>query len=869
LDGRFADIEIVMKLPMHARAMAGLFALWAASGVASGAGEAPGAAQFRHDVRPVLETFCFDCHGDGAKKGGVAFDELKTDEALLDNRDLWWKALKNLRAGIMPPARKPRPSPEQREQIAQWIKSSVFQIDPRNPDPGRVTIRRLNRVEYRNTIHDLLGVDFDTDVEFPPDDTGYGFDDIGDVLTLPPMLLEKYMAAAAKIVAEAVPTEPKVVPEHVISGQSFQPAGEAGDAGHGHGYGPRSLSYYTPATVSGTFSAAASGKYQLLVDLRANEKYVDNVFDYNKCRVVFTADGHELMSHDYGWEGGKSHHYEFDQAFDAGDHKLAFALQTLTPNEKQTRTLSMQITSVTVRGPLNRENWVRPGNYDRFFPKPIPADAPGRRAYARELLGTFARRAYRRPVDGKTVDRLTALAEEAWSQPGKTFEAGVAHGMVAVLASPRFLFLEEEAGPAAAGPKGFAPVDEYSLASRLSYFLWSSMPDEELTRMAAAGQLRANLSAQLARMLKDHRSEALIKDFAGQWLRTRDIAGVPIEERAVLDRETAPDPDRERIRKRYHELADKPEKDRTPQETDELATIREARLKYFKRPLRAELNYELRSAMRSETEDVFGYVLREDRSLLELLDSDYTFLNQRLARLYGITNVMGGDMRLVHLPPDSPRGGVITEGTVLVVTSNPTRTSPVKRGVFILDSILGTPAPPPPPNIPPLEDAAKGLTNHMPTLRDTLAAHRQNPMCASCHNRLDPLGLALENFNAMGMWRDAELNQPIDASARLITGEEFANVKELKRILVKNHAEDFYRALAEKMLTYALGRGLEYYDVETVDQIVARIETAGGRPSALLAGIVESAPFQKCRTRAIGTAGLGPRQTAAELSGTP
>jgi hypothetical protein len=252
--------------------------------------------------------------------------------------------------------------------------------------------------------------------------------------------------------------------------------------------------------------------------------------------------------------------------------------------------------------------------------------------------------------------------------------------------------------------------------------------------------------------------------------------------------------------------------------------------------------------------------LRQDRCLLELVDADYTFLNEKLAKHYGITNVVGDEMRLVTLPADSARGGVITEGTVLVATSNPTRTSPVKRGVFILDSILGTPPPPPPPNIPPLEDATKHMTNHAPSLRETLAAHRANALCSSCHNRMDPLGLALENFNAMGMWRDSEFKQPIDSAGQLITGEEFTNVKELKHILVKNHYKDFYRTITEKLLTYALGRGLEYYDVETVDQIVDRIEKSGGKASALLAGIVESAPFQKTR------ATLTP-QTAAAHTG--
>jgi len=262
---------------------------------------------------------------------------------------------------------------------------------------------------------------------------------------------------------------------------------------------------------------------------------------------------------------------------------------------------------------------------------------------------------------------------------------------------------------------------------------------------------------------------------------------------------------------------------------------------------KVDLAYDVRRAMREETEDVFDYVVRQDRSLLELVDANYTFLNEPLAKYYGISGVAGHEMRRVTLPPDSPRGGVLTEGTVLVATSNPTRTSPVKRGLFVLDSILGTPTPPPPPNIPPLEDAAKGLTNRTPTLRATLAAHRQNPMCSSCHNRMDPVGLAFENFNAMGLWRGAEFGEPIDASGVLITGERFKDVRDLKHILVDKHAADFYRTLTEKMLIYALGRGLEYYDVETVDEIVARLENAHGRASVLLAGIIDSAPFQKCR----------------------
>jgi hypothetical protein len=286
------------------------------------------------------------------------------------------------------------------------------------------------------------------------------------------------------------------------------------------------------------------------------------------------------------------------------------------------------------------------------------------------------------------------------------------------------------------------------------------------------------------------------------------------------------------------------------EEKAELTSLHEDFQKRFAQSPKVNFNGELRTEMRHETEKVFDYVLKNDRSLLELLESDYTFLNQRLARHYGISNVFGEEMRLVTLASDSPRGGILTEGTVLAVTSNPTRTSPVKRGLFILDNILGTPPPPPPPNIPPLEDAAKNSTNHALSLRATLALHRQNPLCASCHGRMDPLGLALENFNAMGMWRPAENGQPIDAAGALITGEPFSNVRELKHILATRHAADFYRTLTEKMLTYALGRGMEYYDVETVDRIVARLTASNGRPSELLSGVVESAPFQKTRVHA-------------------
>ena len=388
--------------------------------------------------------------------------------------------------------------------------------------------------------------------------------------------------------------------------------------------------------------------------------------------------------------------------------------------------------------------------------------------------------------------------------------------MVAVLASPRFVFRIESVEP---GQRAKAPalLDEYTLASRLSYFLWSTMPDDELFDLAERGKLRADLKNQVKRMLGDSRGHALTQNFVGQWLQVRDLDGIYFNERAILRREG--------IRLRGAD-------------TERNVLVRE-----------------VRQAMKRETEMAFESVAREDGSVLDWIDCDYTFLNARLAKHYGIPGVEGSEMRRVTLPKDSPRGGVLTHGTVLAVTSNPSRTSPVKRGQFILDNILGTPAPPPPPDIPALEASKKEFKDHDPTTRELMALHRSKPMCNACHARMDPLGLALDNFNPLGLWREAESNQKIDATGRLITGESFKDIRDLKRTLKERHRLDFYRCVTEKLLTYALGRGLEYYDVETVDQIVERLDRENGRFSALLMGVIESAPFQKRRNNPATTSG--------------
>jgi hypothetical protein len=813
-------------------------------------------ARFRDQIQPILEDHCYACHADGINKGGMALDQMVARQDHSGDIDRWWAVLKNVRAGMMPPPGKPRPDAEEQQRLESWIKYGAFGIDPSDPDPGRVTVRRLNRNEYRNTVRELLGVDYNTTEEFPPDDSGYGFDNIGDVLTLSPLLLEKYITAAKAIIAQAVPTSPRVVKEIPVSGNRFRKQGEGEKEkeaaspsppgrrfGGGRFSGGLPLSYYEPAKVSNRVRIEQAGHYQLVLDLSATERYVDGVFDYNKCRLVFKADGEELLRREYSRQAGQGYRYEFDRDWKPGEHEMTFELEPLT-KEKQVRSLSIRINAVTVRGPFDEKFWVRPPGYERIFPRDVPDDRDSRRAYARELLGRFATRAFRRPVDDATIDRLVAAAEHEYTQPGRTFEAGIARGMTIILSSPRFLFREEGIDAPSSGR--FPPLDEYALASRLSYFLWSSMPDDELFRLAAEHRLRAELPAQVRRMLADHRSAEFFRHFTGQWLQARDVETVLVNAFAVLSHDQPRDPKADRHRARFRELSRKPADRLTDKEKDELKELRSTFVRSFRRFREFELTGELRRAMRRETEMLLEHIVKNDRSLLEVIDCDYTFLNEPLAKYYGIEGVQGNEMQRVSLPKDSPRGGVLTQGTMLTVTSNPDRTSPVKRGLFILENILGTPPPPPPPNLPTLEEAGKKLGPN-PTLRQSLALHREMASCASCHNRMDPLGLALENFNALGRWRDKEAGKPIDAAGTLVTGETFNGIRELKQILTHKYRRDYYRCLTEKLLTYALGRGLDAGDVETVDRLVDRLEKEDGRPSALLLGIIESTPFQRRR----------------------
>jgi len=766
---------------------------------------------YRKDIKPILVKYCFDCHADGNKKGNVSFDAFKSDEDLTGKRELWHAVLKNTRAHIMPPARKPRPTAEEQQVLERWIKYGVFALDPKNPDPGRVTLRRLNRVEYRNTIRDLLGVDFDTDKEFPPDDIGYGFDNIGDVLSFSPLLAEKYMAAGQKIVASAVPTVARVMPVKELPPKSIPAYNKATkpDLGQDRNIVPY-FSYTKGGKLEYTFQVDKPGEYRISAEMEVRGSFD---FDPSRIELAFRLDGQEKMKVEHVWINKKTFRYEFKVQMQPGkEHQFELEGTPLPAGKeagkKKLASTILQRISVRLEGPLDRKGWPLVKNHEQvFFRGEAPAAVGERRKYAREILERFVRKGFRRPTDDKTLDRLLKITELVYKQPDKTFEQGVSQAMVAVLASPRFLFRIEDADAKTPQGAAYALIDEYALASRLSYLLWSSMPDEELFRLAERGELRANLKTQVQRMLKDSRAGELSRNFAGQWLKARNVDHVPLNAPVILKQEGS--------------------------------------------TAKVKLDVELRKSIRLETELFFDHIARTDRSVLELIDSDYSFLNEPLANFYGISGVEGKEMRKVSLPKDSPRGGVLTQASVLMVTSNPTRTSPVKRGLFVLDNFLGVPSPPPPPDleIPNLDEAAEKAKGE-PVMRELMAKHRSMPLCASCHARMDPLGLGLENFNALGMYRDKERGQPIDTAGKLITGESFTNIRELKSILKDSRRRDFYFCLTEKFLTYALGRGPEYYDVEAIDRIVEQLERDQGRFSTLLMGVIESAPFQKRRTSA-------------------
>ncbi|MCA9191884.1 MAG: DUF1592 domain-containing protein [Planctomycetales bacterium] len=819
-----------------------------------------------NEVRSLVTQFCADCHTGDAREGSFSFDSLiptESDAALVTDSlenlqaERWYKVLKQLQAGLMPPAGEQRPSPNQLNAFAEWIKYGGMGLSREQPDPGRVTLRRLNRVEYRNTIKDLLGVDYDTDANFPADDTGHGFDNIGDVLSMSPLLFEKYVNAASEIVEAKVPLIAGVIRKSTISSDQFrlnlasliQPEENSGrrtrtstNSGSNRNRSLE-LSYYQEASAKAAMSVPFDGDYVVRFRLAAIEQYVDDQFDDNRCELTLKLDEKELLRREFVRQGSKDFVFDYELHLEKGDHELSVAILPLT-DSRQVRNLRIRVDGVDLVGPADPAFFVKPDGYDDIFPRAVPDDLIEKRAHAAELLRSWATKAFRRPVEEGDLNSLVQLAEQVYLSGG-TFEEGFAKSLTAILASPQFLFREERPID---NESPFPLIDEYALASRLSYFFWCSLPDQQLINLASQGQLRANLENEIDRMLRDERANRFFSNFVGQWLRARVIDSIQISTQAVLAREPKiRDPEREANRQQFFELFRKGA-GRTAEEEALLEQVREAIRRGTGGSTPFELTPELRQAMRLETEMLFGHIVQKDHSLMELLDSDYTFLNDVLANHYqidGLEKVDGSEMRLVNLPTQSVRGGILTQGTMLVVTSNPDRTSPVKRGLFILENLLGTPPPAPPPNVPSLEDVAAGTKPR--SLRETLEIHRENALCASCHDQMDPLGLALENFNALGRYRTQELDQPVDPKGVLATGEAFESVTDLKTVLVEKRHSDFYRCLTEKLLTYALGRSVEYTDAPLVDQLTEELETTGGRPQVLIKSIANSAAFQRTR----------------------
>jgi hypothetical protein len=754
------------------------------------------AVDFKKQIVPLLEDYCYDCHGEGTKKGDFALDKYQSLDAHLNNIELWFTVWKNVQSQLMPPSDKQQLAPEKREELLKWIERAVFKVDPANPDPGRVTIRRLNRAEYENTILDLLGVKFDADEAFPADDTGYGFDTIGDVLTISPLLMEKYIGAAQEIVDDAVAETGARIPTQYLSADRFRSDDKKKTGKY--------LPFAEAATVSASQQIEYPGRYKVTVTMRAQGS---SEATSHTAKVTLLTDGKPAESMKVGWEFRKEIKLTTDIDFKKGANLLALDIAPDAPPREGEKQLNLAVTQVTLYGPLDGSHLEYPKEYFRVFVDgPPPTDTTARDIYARKILRRLADRAFRRPVDEPTLDRLIALANSVTKQPGMNFEGGIGHALTAILASPRFLF-RAEIQPEPNNGGRVVPIDEFALASRLSYFLWSSLPDDELLTLARDGKLRANLRAQVDRLLADPRSRRFVSNFVGQWLQTRDVEGINVDVKKFLG---LPNDEAYRI-----------------------------------------FNQRLREAMRDETELLFAHLLTENRTALDLLTADYTFLNEQLAAFYGIPGVKGTEMRKVQLTPENHRaGGILTHGSTLVVTSNPTRTSPVKRGLFVLENILGTPAPPAPPNVPQLERSQKPGVKL--TMRELMAVHREQPLCASCHARMDPLGLALENFTPLGTYRDQDSGKAIDTSGKLITGEKFTGVEDLAKVLATSRRDDFYRCLTEKLLTYAIGRGLEYYDTVTVDNIAATLQKDNGAIRSVIYGIVESAPFQKRR-------GDGPR----------
>ena len=729
------------------------------------------------EILPILEEHCFDCHGDGAAKGGLSLDQWKTSKERLQDMESWKDIMKNVASKTMPPAKKKsQPSDEERKKIVHWIESEVFRFDPDNPDPGRVTIRRLNRTEYNNTVKDLMMVDFSPADDFPPDDTGYGFDNIGDVLSLSPVLLEKYLKASDQITSAAIRTfdPPEKIYKYegadLIGGQPKLDGRILGGNG----------------SVKVKHNFLSPGKYSIKISAGADQAGDE------PAKMSIIIDGKKIKTFDVKNLPKDTKLYEvilfLDDTKDVTktiDASFINDFYDLRIKDPKRRDRNLFVNSFEIEGPLGREPDPIPKFHQKVFGE-LNINSDNRIQHAKSILWKFTNRAYRRKVPETEIDRLLKFVQIGIDEGGKyAFEKGIKLACQAVLTSPFFLF-RGEIQPEPDNPDATYRIDEHSLASRLSYFIWSTMPDDELFKHATESTLRKNLRSQVLRMLKDPKAKALTENFAGQWLQLRDVP--------TLD----PDP------KTY-----------------------------------GKLDSHLKSSMQRETQMLFEHVLKEDLPITELISAEYSFLNKKLANHYGIKGVEGNEFQKISLK-GTRRRGMLTHASVLTVTSNPTRTSPVKRGKWILENILGTPPPDPPPDVEELDNNKELKGN----LRQRLEQHRDDPNCASCHALMDPLGFVYENFDGVGKWRDEDEGSPIITAGELVTGESFNNHEEFQKILTDSKLNDYLRCSSEIMMTYALGRGVEFYDKPAIESVVKSLKSNDLKISSMVLGIVESVPFQ-------------------------
>jgi Protein of unknown function (DUF1592)/Protein of unknown function (DUF1588)/Protein of unknown function (DUF1587)/Protein of unknown function (DUF1585)/Protein of unknown function (DUF1595)/Ca-dependent carbohydrate-binding module xylan-binding len=741
--------------------------------------QAPAAKGFAKDILPVMQKYCWDCHGDGAHKGELNFDKYLDEKSVVADRKIWAGVLFHIDQWTMPPAKKSeQPTAQERDFLTKYLDQLLNPVDAANPDPGRVTIRRLNRVEYNNTMRDLLGVDIRPADDFPEDDTGYGFDNIGDVLALPPILMERYLTAADRVLNAAIPPPPPEPALAAFPGKDLTGQGFEDDGG-------RLLAFNGECGTE--FSAPVGGEYVVRAKVWASPGGSE------RAKIDLTSGTRVISKADVSAaDRGKPQTVEGTVKLAKGGNRIGvrFLNDFYDPNapDPAKADRNLWVTAMEVEGPFKVDPLPLNETARRIF---TPGAALGdNEAGARAILQQFANRCYRRAALPAEVDRLLTIYKMARGR-GEPHPGALRVAMKAIMISPYFIY-RMEWQPEANNRSKVVDIDDFALATRLSYWLWSSTPDDELLSLSFRKQLRPNLNAQVLRMLQDPKARALAENFGGQWLelRTLNVAA--------------------------------PDKDRFPDYTPELA-----------------------KAMRQETEEFFHNIVRENRSVLEFLSGGYTFLNERLAKYYGITGISGDQFRKVDLDPKYQRSGVLTHASVLTVTSDPTRTSPVKRGKWVLENLLGITPPPPPPNVPALEEGGHGeLTG---SVRQRLEAHRSKPGCASCHALMDPIGFGLENFNAIGQWRDKDGSFPVDSAGVLTTGQKFSNAGELSKILLTDRRDAFLHALVNKMLTYALGRGTEAYDRPAVEAILARMAKENNSFQSLVLGISESLPFQKRR----------------------